>query len=149
MGNQARVEQMSFKVSEIDHYKTRERVEEYIDTALAMRDTDGVRKETAMTPNYAPRDYTSNAQTGKPVEDAAIANVEADAMRQHWIMLQRALLVLRPEERRLIELRYLGEDTLYDYQVYNQMGMSDRTYKRLKNKAIKRLAIKLNIEVWK
>jgi ArpU family phage transcriptional regulator len=140
---------MSFKVSEIDHYKTRERVEEYIDTALAMRDTDGVRKETAMTPNYAPRDYTSNAQTGKPVEDAAIANVEADAMRQHWIMLQRALLVLRPEERRLIELRYLGEDTLYDYQVYNQMGMSDRTYKRLKNKAIKRLAIKLNIEVWK
>lgn len=149
MSCKARVEQVVFEVAEINHFKTRERVEEYIDTALAMRDTDSIRRETAMTPNYAVRDYSSNAQTGKPVEDAAIANVEADSKRQHWILLQRALMVLRPEERRLIELRYLGEDTLYDYQVYNQMGVSDRTYKRLKKRAIKRLAIQLNIEVWK
>lgn len=149
MGNQARVEQMSFRVREIHHIETRKRVEEYIETALMWRNTAAVRKETAMTPNYAVRDYSSNSGVSKPVEDAAISNADVDMeMKQQWELLQRALNILRPDERQIIELRYLETQPVYDYEVYNKLGMSERTYIRAKQRAIKTIGMALNIAVW-
>lgn len=102
-----------------------------------------------MTPNYAIRDYSSNSGISKPVEDAAISNAEVDmAMKHQWDMLQRALGILRADERKLVELRYMSKETPFDYEVYNNMGVSERTYKRVKQSAIKKLGMALGIAVF-
>ncbi|EOP99461.1 ArpU family phage transcriptional regulator [Bacillus cereus VD140] len=51
-------------------------------------------------------------------------------------------------QRDIIYKRYLEEEDVCDYMVYNEIGMSERTYRRWKSKAFYKLAFALGLEVY-
>ncbi|MFP7347441.1 ArpU family phage packaging/lysis transcriptional regulator [Bacillus safensis] len=50
--------------------------------------------------------------------------------------VQRAVNRLPYNERQIIIKRYMQQEPVFDYQVYNEIGMSERSYTRLKGKDI-------------
>jgi ArpU family phage transcriptional regulator len=64
-----------------------------------------------------------------------------------WI--RRGVNRLSPRERELIIKRYLSNEEIYDYELYNEMGMSESKYYRIKSRAFYKLAFALKIEVYK
>lgn len=57
---------------------------------------------------------------------------------------------LSPKEREALFIRYLGEVEAYDYEVYNQLGMSESYYhSKYKPRIFYKLALALKIEVYK
>jgi ArpU family phage transcriptional regulator len=55
---------------------------------------------------------------------------------------------LRFKEREIIVKRYLEDEEMYDYELYNKLGMSESKYYRLKARAFYNLAFALKIEVY-
>ncbi|NMH72798.1 hypothetical protein HF078_06920 [Bacillus sp. RO2] len=45
--------------------------------------------------------------------------------------------------------RYLEEDEVFDYEIYNELGMSERRYYRFKGRIFYKLAFILRIELYK
>jgi ArpU family phage transcriptional regulator len=52
------------------------------------------------------------------------------------------------KERAILIRRYMTEDSMFDYEVYCELNMSERTYHRYKSKAFYRLAFALKLEVY-
>ena len=90
---------------------------------------------------------------GKPLEDVAIANIQ-QRKREEW--LERMSLRIDQFlnrlgngragiiQRDIIYKRYLEEEDVCDYMVYNEIGMSERTYRRWKSKAFINLLLHLD-----
>ncbi|MED3469225.1 ArpU family phage packaging/lysis transcriptional regulator, partial [Bacillus thuringiensis] len=51
-------------------------------------------------------------------------------------------------QRDIIVKRYLEDEDVCDYMVYNEIGMSERTYRRVKVRAFYKLAFALRLEVY-
>ncbi len=51
-------------------------------------------------------------------------------------------------QRDIIVKRYLEDEDVCDYMVYNEIGMSERTYRRVKARAFYKLAFALRLEVY-
>lgn len=60
--------------------------------------------------------------------------------------VERAVNRLGKKEREIIQLRYL-EDENFDYIVAGEVGLSERTYTRMKARAFYKLAFMLKLEV--
>lgn len=83
-------------------------------------------------------------------ERAAIRKVDFERERDEYMeKVRRAVNRLTKLERELIVKRYLTLEEPYDYDVYNEMGMSERQYYRIKARAFYKLAFILRIEVYK
>ncbi|SMO54648.1 ArpU family phage packaging/lysis transcriptional regulator [Melghirimyces algeriensis] len=59
--------------------------------------------------------------------------------------IEKALTVLDLDERFIIDERYLKLNWVTDIQVYTQLGWSERNYYRIKERALWKLAVALNI----
>ncbi|MFX4366047.1 ArpU family phage packaging/lysis transcriptional regulator, partial [Acinetobacter baumannii] len=82
--------------------------------------------------------------------DAAIWNVDKESrIKRNSENLDRALRCLRKRQREVIDKRYLDIEAAddYDYQLSIDMGISDRTFRRIKYKALYTLAFMLDLEV--
>jgi ArpU family phage transcriptional regulator len=64
-----------------------------------------------------------------------------------WI--RRGVNRLSTRERELIVKRYLSDEEMYDYELYNEIGMSESKYYRLRARAFYKLPFALRIEVYK
>lgn len=83
-------------------------------------------------------------------EDCAISNVDRETeMHRHVLSVRRAVSKLNFEEQRLIILRYLKQENMTDVAAYLELGMSERNYYRLRNKAFYKIAFALRIEVYR
>ena len=89
---------------------------------------------------------------GNPAEDVALANV---AMSEREVKLKRfsfqidkALSRFSKTQRDIIVKRYLEDEEVFDYMVYNEIGMSERTYRRNKSNAFYKLAFALRLEIY-
>lgn len=83
-------------------------------------------------------------------ESAAIRKADFERERDEYMeKVRRAVNRLTKLERELIVKRYLALEEPYDYDVYNEMGMSERQYYRIKARAFYKLAFILRIEVYK
>jgi len=51
-------------------------------------------------------------------------------------------------QRDIIIKRYLEDEDICDYMVYNELGMSERTYRHVKDRAFYKLAFALRLEVY-
>lgn len=63
--------------------------------------------------------------------------------------IQRAVNRLSQRERQIIVMLYMKQEEMYNYEVYAEMGLSQRSYYRVKVKALYRLAFALREEVYK
>ncbi|WP_205628687.1 ArpU family phage packaging/lysis transcriptional regulator, partial [Acinetobacter baumannii] len=60
--------------------------------------------------------------------------------------VEKAVSRLSKKEREIIEKRYLGDES-FDYIVAGEVGLSERTYTRMKARAFYKLAFMLKLEV--
>lgn len=83
-------------------------------------------------------------------EDTAIQRIELDMKRKSLIKkVLNAVNRLNYEERSVIIKRYFGQDDVFDYEVYNNLGFSERKYYRVKSRAFYKIAFYLRLEVYK
>ncbi|PFC22820.1 ArpU family phage packaging/lysis transcriptional regulator, partial [Bacillus thuringiensis] len=110
-----------------------------------------------VTPSYEVREHGPTHTVGKPLEDVAIANLQ-QSEREEWL----ELISFRIDQflnrlgngsagriqRDIISKRYLEEEDVCDYMIYNEIGMAERTYRRWKSRAFYNLAFALRLEVY-
>lgn len=63
--------------------------------------------------------------------------------------VQRAVNRLNKRERELIIKTYMTYEEVYVFDVYNEMGISEATYYRIREQAFYKLAFALQIQVYK
>jgi ArpU family phage transcriptional regulator len=138
--------QMSF-LPKIDRKAMQKRVEEALKTARIYKQIGFVRREIQTTPNYEPRYHGQTNKIGKPVEECAVWNVEREReIRELTERVEKAVSRLSKKEEEIIRKRYL-ENESFDYIVAGEVGLSERTYTRIKARAFYKLAFMLKLEV--
>jgi ArpU family phage transcriptional regulator len=83
-------------------------------------------------------------------ESAAIAKADFERERDEYMeRICRAVNRLNKMERKLIIKRYMCLEELRDYDVYNEVGISESMFYRVREKEFYKLAFALRIEVYK
>ncbi|MEC2554177.1 ArpU family phage packaging/lysis transcriptional regulator, partial [Bacillus tropicus] len=110
-----------------------------------------------VTPSYEIRYHGPTNDVGKPLEDVAMANIQQNE-REEWMKtmsfrIDQFLNRLGNSnagriQRDIISKRYLEEEDVCDYMIYNEIGMTERTYRRWKSRAFYNLAFALRLEVY-
>jgi ArpU family phage transcriptional regulator len=145
------VKQLSFKLPEIDREKTKEAVEAALEKYrfyLLTVPEDQLPKLPASYILEVPPTKTNKFHSS--TETAVIDKVDFERERDEYMeWIRRGVNRLSPRERKLIIKRYLSDEEIYDYELYNEMGMSESKYYRLKARAFYKLVFILRIEVYK
>ncbi len=143
--------QLTF-LPKIDRKATQVRLEEILESVRIYRLFGMIRNEMKVTASSEVRYHGSTNIVGKPAEDIALSNV---AMSEREVKLQRlsfqidkALSRFSKNQRDIIVKGYLEDEEVFDYMVYNEIGMSERTYRRNKSNAFYKLAFALRLGVY-
>ncbi len=140
------VSQLFFTLPEIDREQTKSLVEKALEKYRIYLLSVPEDKMPKMTATYSLVPPSFSNEFHSQTEQIAIGNIDYEvAKEKHIEWVTRAINRLRYKERELIIKRYL-EDEVYDYELYNQMGMSERKYYRLKARAFYNLAFALKVE---
>ncbi|QWH13283.1 ArpU family transcriptional regulator [Bacillus mycoides] len=148
--------QLTF-LSKIDRAATQESVEKLLEEVRIYKQFGMVREEMKVTPSYEVRYHGPTNTVGNPLEDVAIENIKRSEREQYLKnMLFRIDQFLSrlgngragKIQRDIINKRYLEEEDLCDYMIYNEIGMAERTYRRWKSRAFYNLAFALRLEVY-
>ena len=144
MGNQ-----LSFMFLNLDCEKTKEEVEKALGDYRLMMLTQPEEQLPKVTPQYSLTPPTNTNEFHSTTEQSAIVNVDREIyIRNHIKKVQKAINRLCYNERAIIIKAYLDIEKRYNYEVYNELGMSERHYNRLKSRAIYNLALALRVEVY-
>lgn len=142
--------QLQFKLPEIDRELTKKAVESALEKYRFYLLTIPEEKLPRITPSYSLVPPSNTNEFYSSTEDAVINRVDGEKDRLEYIeRIRRAVNRLGARERELIIKRYLEEDEIYDYEIYNDGGMSERRYYRIKARIFYKLAFILRIEVYK
>lgn len=138
-------------IMEINIDRTRRNVEAKLETARIYKHLGFIRREARITSGTELRFHGSTNVTADVTEKTALRNVDQEErMRLAYEDVERALLSLPAKQQEIIRLRYLDSlDGELDYNVCYQVHLSERTYRRVKVKAIINLALALRLEEWK
>jgi ArpU family phage transcriptional regulator len=83
-------------------------------------------------------------------ESAAIKRADFERERDEYMeKIRRAVNKLNAIEREVIIKRHMSLEEPRDYDIYNEMGISESTFYRIREKAFYKLAFALRIEVYK
>ena len=125
---------------QIDRRATRKRVEDVLETVRIYRLMGAVRRE-----REAILDMQMNGiELGGPIVHKTESE---DLMIRLNSECEHALSVLEVDEQEIIRKRYLQKDKQFDFMLFHELNMSERTYRRVKAKAIAKLAYMLRLEV--
>ncbi|HDR7324510.1 TPA: ArpU family transcriptional regulator [Bacillus toyonensis] len=148
--------QLSF-LPKIDRSATQKKLEGVLENVRLYRQFGMMREEMKVTPSYEIRYHGPTNDVGKPLEDVAMANIQ-QSEREEWIKktsfrIDQFLNRLGngragEDQRNIIIKRYLKDEDVCDYMVYNEIGMSERTYRRVKARVFYKLAFALRLEVY-
>ncbi|MNO29192.1 hypothetical protein D3C76_191000 [compost metagenome] len=138
--------QLEMDIYKIDEEATTKAVEEYLNDAREYKITEYIPLEPSMTAGYSdmPRGSGTSDQTG----DIAIYNTdEQERRKRHVERAERAVNRLPQRQQKIIRAKYLDADAeeRWDYEVADEIGYSDRHYRRIKSFAIYRLANSLGL----
>ncbi|WP_018764103.1 ArpU family phage packaging/lysis transcriptional regulator [Bacillus sp. 105MF] len=143
--------QLTF-LPKIDRKATQARLEEVLENIRIYRQFGMIRNEMKVTASCEPRYHGPTNLVGKPAEEVALANVELSEreLRLNRLSFQvdKVLSRFSKSQRDIIVKRYLEDEDVFDYMVYNEIGMSERTYRRNKANAFYKLAFALRLEVY-
>lgn len=77
-------------------------------------------------------------------EDVVIQRIDYEREREEYMqMIEAAVNRCSELERAIIIQRYMQLEDVYDYEIYNELGLSERNYYLLKGKALDKLAVML------
>lgn len=142
--------QISFILPEIDRTETKKAVEAAFEKYRFYLLTVPEERLPKLTATYSLVPPTNTNEFHSTTEDIAIKNVDFERERENYIeWIRRAVNRLAPKEREIIVKRYLQDEEIFDYEIYNEIGYSERRYYRLKARIFYKLAFILRIEVYK
>lgn len=142
--------QMTFNLPEIDREATKRIVETTLENYRMYLLMDPEDMQPKVTSSFKLTPPTNTNKFHSTTEDVAIKRIEMDIKRRRVIRsIERAVNRLNYEERTAIIKRYLTDEDVFDYEVYNELGYSERKYYRIKSRAFYKLAFILRIEVYK
>ncbi|MED0990280.1 ArpU family phage packaging/lysis transcriptional regulator [Bacillus nitratireducens] len=136
----------------IDRAATQDKLEEVLEEIRIYRRFGMIRQEMKVTPSYEVRYHGPTNVVGNPLEDVALANIQ-QSKKEKWLenmsfRIEQAVSRLNKNQRDIIVKRYLEDEEVFDYMVYSEIGMSERTYRRHKSRAFYRLAFALRLEIY-
>ncbi|WLR54300.1 ArpU family phage packaging/lysis transcriptional regulator [Mesobacillus subterraneus] len=137
-----------FNLPSIDRNATRKAVESALEKyrILLLRQFDNQPK---ITQSYSIIPPSNTNQFYSTTEDVAIKNAELEREMQLYLTrMIKAVNGLTQWERAIIIKRYMDQEDVFDYEIYNEIGMSERKYYRVKGRAFYKLAFSLKIEVY-
>lgn len=141
--------QLAFNILPIDEKATRRAVEDFLEEVRIYRQIGFVRRQAAKTPSYEPRYHGTTNVTSKPTEKVAIWNVDREAeLQRKSELLDSAMDQLSTVQREVIQRSYLNNESDFDYLSCGEMGISDRTFRRIKSHLLLLIALALKIEVY-
>ncbi|AZK46679.1 ArpU family phage packaging/lysis transcriptional regulator [Paenibacillus lentus] len=133
----------------VDEAATRAAVIQLLEEVRQYRQIGYIRQLANITHNYAPRYHGATHGVHKPTEQAAIRNIDKEAeLQRKSELLDQAMNGLSSTQREVIERSYLDDEREYDFISCGEMGISDRTYRRIKASALKLLAIAMKLEAF-
>lgn len=142
--------QLSFKLPEIDRDKTKEAVESALAKYRFYLLTIPDEKLPKITSSFSivPPTYTNEFHS--TTEQVALERIDYEKERDEYLeWIRKAVNRLSFKEREVIVKRYLSEEEMFDYEIYNEIGYSERRYYRQKARIFYKLAFLLRIEVYK
>jgi ArpU family phage transcriptional regulator len=141
--------QLHFILPEIDREKTKDEVEKVLDKYRMYLLSIPEEKVPKITANYSLVPPAFSNEFHSPTENAVIEKMDLERAREkHIEWVRKGVNRLKFKEREIIVKRYLEDEEIYDYELYNQLGMSERKYYRIKARAFYSLAFALKIEVY-
>ncbi|MCL6571717.1 MAG: ArpU family transcriptional regulator [Bacillus sp. (in: Bacteria)] len=144
MGNQ-----LDFKLPSINRDLTKKAVETALEKYRILLLTQTNENLPKMTQTYSIIPPSNTNKFHSSTEDVAIRNTDLESERNEYLKrVGLAVNRLGHWERAVIIKRYMKPDDAYDYEVYNEIGFSERKYYRLKSRAFYKLAFTLKIEVY-
>ncbi|USK48883.1 ArpU family transcriptional regulator [Bacillus sp. CMF12] len=142
-------ERLEFQLAAIDREETKKRVEGALEKYRIMILSQDMDQLPTVTQNFTLVPPTNTNKFHSSTEDAAIYNADYNKEKNEYIKkILSAVNRLGYKQRGILIKRYMTEEEIYDYQVYSELHMSERTYHRHKSKALYELAFALNIEVY-
>ena len=142
--------QMSFELPEIDREETKKAVESAFEKYRFYLLTVPDERLPKLTATYSLVPPTNTNEFHSSTEDIAIKNVDFERERDKYIeWIRRAVNRLSSREREIIVKRYLQDEEVFDYEIYNELGYGERKYYRLKARIFYKLAFLLKIEVYR
>ena len=142
--------QLTFNLPEIDRDETRNQVESALEKYKMYLLMDPSELEPKITSSFKLVPAAPNNQFHSSTEDTVVKKMEQEKHRKEYLMkIQKAVNRLAFQERSIIINRYLDNDEVYDYEIYNELGFSERKYYRIKARAFYKLAFIMRIEIYK
>ncbi|QDK69067.1 ArpU family transcriptional regulator [Bacillus halotolerans] len=142
--------QLTLNIPQIDEEATKLKAEKLLDQYrlyLLQVPDDFLPK---VTPTYSTVPPSITNEFHSSTEEAALKRLDWEIQRDKFLKrIQRAVNRLSQRERQIIVMLYMQSEEMYDYEVYAEMGMSQRSYYRVQAKALYRLAFALREEVYK
>lgn len=144
-------EQLTFKLPEINRKATQQAVEDALEMYRMYLLTVPEERLPKVTTTFTLVPPTFSNQFHSSTEDAAIHKVDFERERDEYIeRIRKAVNRLAKREREAVIKKYFGEDELFDYEIYNELGMSEWYYhQKFKPRIFYKLAFILRIEVYK
>ncbi len=136
---------MDFMLPEIDRKATKKAVEAALEKYRIFLLTLKLDQLPKVTQHYSLVPAKTN-KLHSSTEEIAIRNADYEQYIQRIV---EAVNRLDYWERAIIIQRYMNGEEVFDYAVYNELGMSHRHYYRLKSRAFYKLAFALEIEVYR
>ncbi|WP_202622419.1 ArpU family phage packaging/lysis transcriptional regulator [Heyndrickxia coagulans] len=145
------VDQLSLLIPEIDRDATQKNVEKAIAKYryyLLQTEDEFLPKITA---SYSMIPPTNTNAFHSSTEDTAVRMADFERERMEYLTrFAKAVNRLSVREREAFVMKYMGEEELYDYEVYNHLGMGETYYyTKFKPRMFYKFAIAMRIEVYK
>ncbi|KUP37438.1 ArpU family phage packaging/lysis transcriptional regulator [Bacillus halotolerans] len=142
--------QLTLNIPQIDAEATKLKAEKLLDQyrLYLLQVPDDFLPKVTPTYSIVPPSITNEFHSS--TEDAALKRLDWEIQRDKFLKrIQKAVNRLSQRERQIIFMLYMKSEEMYDYEVYAEIGMSQRSYYRVKAKALYRLAFALREEVYK
>ncbi|MGA4710050.1 ArpU family phage packaging/lysis transcriptional regulator [Bacillus safensis] len=143
-------DQMNLDIPQIDEEKTRFKMEKMMGKykMLRLQTPEDFLPKITTTYTITPPSFSN--QFHSSTEEAALKKMDWEIEREKYMKrIERGINRLTQKERRILVMLYMQDEEMFDYEIYAEMGLSQRNYYRVKNKAYYRLAFALREEVYK
>ncbi|MBU5263436.1 ArpU family phage packaging/lysis transcriptional regulator [Bacillus atrophaeus] len=142
--------QLTLNIPQIDEEATKLKAEQLLDQyrLYLLQVPDDFLPKVTPTYSIVPPSITNEFHSS--TEDAALKHLDWEIQRDKFLKrIPRAVNRVSQRERQIIVMLYMQPEEMYDYKVYGEMDLSQRSYYRVKAKAFYRLAFALREEVYK
>ncbi|NOU65226.1 ArpU family transcriptional regulator [Paenibacillus sp. LMG 31461] len=131
---------LNIEQEQIDRRATRKRVESVLEAVRKYRAMGCLRRENGAISN--------RNELFKVAEREAIYPMSSEEnLLGECGEVEQAISLLDEQEQGIIRERYLKKDKTFDFLLFHELNLSERTYHRIKARAIEQLAYMLRLEV--